>query len=378
MRHKKKLITLAVAAAAAFWLFWPGFSPDLSTPPSLKITASASFGSDTGGGNVVGIEPYMVPLDYATPARFKAKLAGYFDAAKTKGWFGEGTVVLLPEHLGTWLIAADSKSRVLEADDLSSAMLPLITAHPLDFLKDYFIFNDQDIVSASLFRTYAKKIADAQLSVFSALAREYHVTIVAGSAAQMTAGIYDDGLTYGHGPIFNASFVFGPDGEPIDDAVRKVHPIPSETGFITPWPQDAGQPTFPLSRHRFGVMICADSWFEGVARPLKNAGADVLLVPAFLQGTTWSSPWRGYLNDSPKDKDWRTDVGRLNEGEAWVKYALPGQAATLGIQNGMTVFLKGDLWGLKGDGRALILEDGTLHVGADTKDGAALYNLWLN
>ncbi|TNE66939.1 MAG: hypothetical protein EP335_02705 [Alphaproteobacteria bacterium] len=377
MRHKKKLITLAVAVAAAFYLFWPGFSPDLSTPRSLHLKNIESFGANRGAGNVVGIEPFMEPADYATADRFRAKLAGYFEAARDKGWFGDNTVVLLPEHLGTWLLAAGSKSRVLDAGDMEGAMLPLVIRRPITFLKNYFIFDDKDIVSASLLRSYADQISAVQQSVYGDLAKEYGVTIVAGSSALMTAGIYDDGLSYGHGPIFNASFVFRPDGQPENDAVRKEHPIPSEAGFTTPW-RAGGQPTFALGSHRFGVLICADSWFEDSAAPLVADGADILLVPAFLDGHDWDSPWRGYLNDQPADDGWRADVGKITEGEAWLKYALPARTQAAGLRWGMTVFLKGELWGLKGHGQAIIIEDGTVHTGKGGTDGAALYNLWLD
>jgi hypothetical protein len=64
-------------------------------------------------------------------------------------------------------------------------------------------------------------------------------------------------------------------------------------------------------------------------------------------------------------------------GEAWTRYALPARAKAHGVNWGMAVFLKGTLWGKRGDGRALVLEDGTLHIGTGDANGAALYNLWL-
>jgi Carbon-nitrogen hydrolase len=375
--HPKKILALAVLIGAAFAVFWPGFTPDLSSPPALNLEHSASYGTNTGRGNVVGIEPYMVPLDYASPARFQQKLAGYFDAAQEKGWLGDNTIVLLPEHLGTWLMATNQKSRVYSASTTTSAMLPIITGNLTAFLKNYYIFDNPDMAGASVIRAQTRQTADAILAIYSALAKKYAVTIVAGSQALMTPGVYQDSLSYGHGPIFNSSFVFGPDGRPQIDAIRKVHPIPSEIGF-TQASKAEYLPVFKATNHTIGVLVCADSWFDDTTRSLASQGADLLLVPSFLEGTTWDEPWQGYVNDPPPDDGWRANIGVITEGEAWVKHALPARAKKHGIKWGMNVFLKGQLWDMKGYGHAIILENGITHVGAAREDKAALYNLWLN
>ena len=377
MKHPKKLMALAALFVVAFALFWPGLAPNLDTPPQLYLHHSASYGSDTGGGNVVGIEPYMEPLDYATPDRFKQKLSGYLDAAQTKGWIKNNTIILLPEHLGTWLMATDQKNRVYSANNTASAMLPIILGNLSAFLKNYYIFENDDMAGASVIRAQTQQTAAAVLAVYSALAKDYHVTIVAGSQALMTPGVYPGSLSYGHGPIFNASFVFGPDGKPQNDAIRKVHPIPSETGF-TQASSVEFLPVFETKGPTIGVLVCADSWFDDTTKRLADQGADLLLVPSFLEGTRWDEPWQGYVNDPPPDDGWRGDIGVITEGEAWVKHALPARAKKHGIKWGMNVFLKGDLWGMKGYGHALILENGKTHVGLAREDQAALYNLWLN
>ncbi|NVJ69177.1 MAG: hypothetical protein HWE08_02410 [Alphaproteobacteria bacterium] len=375
-RHKKKMILLAPLVVAGFYLFWPGFSP-VSEAPNLHLMHTQSFGADTGGGNVIGIEPYMEPLDYASSDRFQAKLDGYFQEAKNKGWIKDNTIVLLPEHIGTWLLAVDQGSRVYTADDPLTAMLPIITGNLVSYLKNLFIFDDADNVTAALMRTRTRASADVQLEVYSALARKYRVTLVSGSSALMTPGIYADSLSYGHGPIFNSSFLFGPDGQPQIDAIRKVHPIPSEIGFIEASDPEF-LPTFEVSGDwKLGVAICADSWFDNTIGYLAAEGTNLLLVPSFLTDTDWDAPWQGYLNDAPENAGWKQDIDAITEGEAWQKYALPAKAQAYGIKWGMNVFLKGTLWGMKGSGRAMILENSVLHIGKGGDNGAALYNLWL-
>ncbi|WCL52828.1 nitrilase-related carbon-nitrogen hydrolase [Gimibacter soli] len=365
-----------IAAVLAF-LYWPGLPLDLDTPPELHLSVAESYGPEAGAtGNVVGIEPFMETLDYATPERFEAKLRGYLDAARSRGWLGANTIVLFPEHIGTWLIAADQKPRVLKAGSTASAMVPIIAWNLPSFLKNYYLFHDADRAAAAVFRSRAGDVAAMTGEIFGRLARDYGVHIVAGSTLLMTAGIYDDdALSYGHGPLYNASFMFGPDGKPMEDAVRKIHPIPSEVGFTAKGRPDL-LPVFKAAGRTVGVLVCADSWFEDATKAVADQGADLLLVPSFLTGP-WDAPWGGYVNDTPESDAWRADVGRISEGEAWQKYALPAQATAHNIRWGMNVFLKGNIWELKGDGHALIVTDGALHTGSAGADTGAIYNLWL-
>mgnify|MGYP000989722614 FL=1 len=72
----------------------------------LNIQQVISFGADVGRGNLVGIQVDMSPLDYATADTLRARLDGYLAAARAQGWLNERTIVVFPEYLGTWLVAA--------------------------------------------------------------------------------------------------------------------------------------------------------------------------------------------------------------------------------------------------------------------------------
>ncbi len=344
-RHFKKLIALVALLGAAFYLFWPGLSPDLSNPPRLYLSTIDSFGTDTGAGNVIGVEPFMEPLDYATVGRFQAKLEGYLDRARDEGWIGENTIVLLPEHIGTGLAAVDQGSRVYDTNSLSNAKLPIITHSLVDYFKNLFIFDDTDKTTAALVRARTRASADAQLAAYSSLAQKYGITLMAGSSALMTPGAYPDSLSYGHGPIFNAGFVFAPDGTAQVDAIRKVHLEPFEQGFTKQaWPDFL--PVFQVGIHKLGVLIGADSHEDDTTEFMKNQSIDLLLVPA---------------------------VHYSKEPGA----ALPARSTEHITRWGMTVFLKGNLWGINLTGQAQILEDGTVHTAKTGENAAAIYNLWL-
>ncbi|WP_191253216.1 nitrilase-related carbon-nitrogen hydrolase [Kordiimonas sediminis] len=319
----------------------------------------------------------MEPLDYATAERFQTKLDLYFRRAKKEGWFQKNTIVVLPEHIGTWLVASDQKSRVYNASTLTSASSYIAAWHPLQILKNLIIFDQEDKkVEAALFRSRSSEMAKMQYDIFGELAKKYQITLVAGSSILMTPGVFDRTLSYGHGPLFNAGFVFGPDGKPMVDAIRKVHPVTDEVGLIRRGVADY-LPTFSASEINFAVLICADSWFADTYGAVKSASPDIIIVPAFLSDQSWEMPWQGYRDDQPAFDGWKADVGRISEGEAWQTYTLTQPDHTKIAEYGMTVFLKGTLWDIKGSGRALIKQGDTQHVGQNGDDGAALYNLWL-
>lgn len=50
----------------------------------------------------------------------------------------------------------------------------------------------------------------------------------------------------------------------------------------------------------------------------------------------------------------------ITEGQAWEKYALPGQLNKTNIQVGMNVFLQAELWNLGTDGQPLVYFKGSL------------------
>ena len=106
-----------------------------AVPAHLHLQEVVTCGSDARRGNWLGIQPWMVPADYASVGAFYAKIDGYLDVASRKGWLNERTIVVLPEYIGTWLVVAGERPRVRQAATIASAMQALVLSHPLSFLK---------------------------------------------------------------------------------------------------------------------------------------------------------------------------------------------------------------------------------------------------
>lgn len=350
------------------------------SPAYLNLQETAEYGTDTRRGNLLGIQPSMVPADYASEERFYTRIDGYLDVALRKGWLNEKTIVVFPEYIGTWLVAVGEKQRVHEAEDIESAMRTLVLSNLFSFVlslvKALPLVKAKDVVKYSLFRMKAARMAETYHNVFSGLAKKHAVTIVAGSIVLPSPEVSNGKLEVGGGELYNVSVVYRPDGSPYGDIVRKAFPTEAELPF-TAQASVVELPVFDTPAGRLGVLICADSWYPSTYETMKAKKADLVAVPSYMAPDgVWETVWRGYDGaPAPDDVDAR-DVKEIAEGEAWLKYALAGRIASAGIKHGINVFLRGNLWDLGSDGHTVVVREGTV-IEAKHVAGAAIINSWL-
>jgi predicted amidohydrolase len=343
---------------------------------NLHLSQTLSHGDDAGRGNLLGVQPYMTAADYTMPASFLAKLNGYLDEAARRGWLNARTIVVFPEHIGTWLAAAGGGDGVSRAKTLAAALRPLVLRALWRFLPAFVRAREADRVAAALFRINAVSMLSIYEEVFGGLARGYGVTLVAGSIVLPNPRAEDGRIRVGDGPLYNVSVVFAPDGRVHPRLARKIHPIDSEKPFITAATL-ADLPVFETPAGRLGVLVCADGWYPEPYAQLRAQGVELIAVPSYVAGTgLWQQPWGGYNgSDTPADVD-LGDVGVLSEGEAWRRYCLAGRMASSAARAGINVFLRGELWDLGGDsGDTLAIHSET--VIETSSERAAILNLWL-
>ena len=87
----------------------------------LSVPKLHQLGNDQGRGNLLGIEPYMIPQDYASRESFFKKLNKYLIAAQREKWLNEKTIVVFPEYTGSWLALAGVGEKIFQAKTLASA-----------------------------------------------------------------------------------------------------------------------------------------------------------------------------------------------------------------------------------------------------------------
>ena len=326
--------------------------------------------------NIVGIQPYMVPSDYLSEERFYAKMRRYFDQARQAGYFRTNTVVLLPEYVGTWLVIAGEKAMVSGMETITGAMSLMVISNPLKTL--WAVVRNQgetDRIAAAIFRMKSRQMASLYTKVFSQLAKEYGVTINAGSIV-LPGPIVSDGVIHVDvsKPLYNSTFVFHPFGVVDGQAVKKVFPISSEQPFVHAAAVEE-IPLFELPIGKTALLVCADSWYPESYARIKELGAEIILVNSYCAGNhTMSTRWKGYDGSAmPADVD-PGHVGTMTERDAWIAHALPGRIGASGARIGVNVFLRGQLWDLGTDGQPFLVRDGAL-LDVTTSDTAGIWNL---
>lgn len=375
----RKLLSLAVItlliAAISVYAVWTGLRPSGHYLSDLRSQVALNQGQPSERGNLLGIQPELFSGDYQSVELLHLKLAAYLEKARNEGLLNRKTIAVLPEHIGTWLIASGEKAEVYQANTVREAMVWLAASHPLQLARALLAAQGEDRLTDALFRMKGKAMARDYQTLFGGLAKEFGITLVAGSIVLPEPRVENGALMVGTGPLYNISLVFGSDGTPLGQPQRKIFPIRDEQDFTAAAPTAALQ-VVDTPAGRLGVLICTDSWYPASYAELARSGVELLAVPAFLTGNgNWSKPWAGY-NGASAPADVSLKPGELSEGEAWQRLAMATRLSSSGAQAGITVFLRGQLWDLGSDGQSLLATP-SQHSLASDGHGARLINLWL-
>lgn len=348
--------------------------------PALHLSKVVAYGGDRGQGNWVAIQPYMTARDYESEATFYAKLDSYLHEAAERDWLTPRSVVMFPEHIGTWLVAIGEKRGVFTARTVMDALRLVVWSNLPEFLwawaKTVFAGGAGDLAQASVFQMKGQTMARAYQDVFGMLAREHDITVVAGSIILPEPQIVKGKLQVGDGPLYNVAVVYGPDGRAHEPLVRKAFLTVEELPFVSGGAVEE-LPVFELPIGRAAVLICADAWYPESYGVVGAKGAELVIVPAFSIGAgSWRKSWDGYSgHDRPDDVE-RGDIARITLHEAWLKYGMASRGPRAGLRHGMNVFLRGELWDLGGDGIPITVHDGEV-IETRYGDGAAVVNVWM-
>jgi predicted amidohydrolase len=381
MKTAKKIsfyIATTLFLLMVVYLVWANTGIGSKTPQTLQLDITETYGDSSNRGNLVGIQAFMEPIDYASAENFSKKIRFYLEEARKKNWLiPNKTVVVFPEYFGTWLVTLNEKESIYQTPKIEEGLQTMVMRNMGKFFKIYINAPDsvKDKVKYSVFAMKAPAIARVYQEVFSALAKEYQVTIVGGSVLLPEPRVEYGVLKTGNGQLYNTSVIFEYDGQINSKLVKKAFPTADELGFICPVKPES-IPVFQTAIGRMGVLICADAWFSDAYKTLKNKEVDFVVTPSYSNGKGyWNKPWNGY-SGAKTPEEASADVGKISLGEAWVKYSMGTRAKTeAGVKKGINVFLQGNLWDLGADGSTIVLSDSahaTPYIGK-----SALINLWL-
>ncbi|MGC6373925.1 carbon-nitrogen hydrolase family protein [Pseudomonas sp. S2.OTC.A_B10] len=368
-------LIMALVAAVSAYLVWTQERPVGHYLSDLRINLAVDEGVPADRGNLLGIQPELFPADYQSLERLHLKLAAYLQKARDQGLINDKTIVVLPEHIGTWLMVSGEKNELYQATNLKEAMNWLSASNPLLFLRALISAKGDDRIDDAYLRMKAPAMARDYQVLFGGLAKEFGVTLVAGSIALPNPSVSQGQLQIGHGALYNTSLVFGRDGLPLGQPQRQLYPIFDERGFIEPGDENTVR-VVDTPAGRLGILIGSDSWYPDNYRKLNEQGAQLVAVPAFVIGReTWDKPWRGFKSVStPPEISLKPE--ELSEGEAWHRLTLISQQPISQATAGMSVFLRGQFFDMGSAGQSFLSSNGQVFADGNAR-GARLLNVWL-
>ncbi|MFP3515204.1 nitrilase-related carbon-nitrogen hydrolase [Pseudomonas sp. SIMBA_077] len=368
-------LLIALVAAGAGYAYWTKHRPAGHYLSDLRIQLAINEGADQGRGNLLGIEPDLSPRDFQSLDLVHLKLAAYLNSARNEGLLNDKTVVVLPEHIGSWLVFEGEKNELYQAPNLNEAMHMLVLSHPLAFANAWLRADGDNRTNDAHLRMKAKPMAKDYQRLFGGLAKEFGVTLVAGSITLPDPRIENGTLIPGSGPLYNSSVVFDRNGVAQSPMQRQLLPTYEEQSYIQPSP-DHHLNLIDTPAGRLGILVGSDSWYPEHYRALNEQGAQLIAVPAFIMGKdTWDQPWGGYKSTlTPSEISLKP--GEVSEGEAWHRLTLTSSLPVSTAAAGVTVFLRGKFWDKRSSGHGFISRDG--HNNSENiSDGARLLNVWL-
>ncbi|AZF32780.1 Hydrolase, carbon-nitrogen family [Pseudomonas sp. R4-35-07] len=368
-------VSMALVAALAAYLVWTQERPVGHYLSDLRITLAVNEGQPAERGNLLGIQPELFPADYQSLERLHLKLSAYLQKARELGLINDKTIVVLPEHIGTWLMLGGEKNELYQAPHLRDAMNWLSISNPVQFMRAWISATGENRMDDAYLRMKAPDMARDYQVLFGGLAKEFGVTLVAGSIALPNPSVSLGQLQVGHGALYNVSLVFAADGLPLGQPQRQLYPIYDERGFIEPGDENIVS-VVDTPAGRLGILIGSDSWYPDNYRKLNDQGAQLIAVPAYVTGRdTWDRPWRGFKSVStPSEVSLKPE--ETSEGEAWRRLTLISQPPISQATAGMSVFLRGQFWDLGSAGQSFLSRNGQLFADGDAR-GARLLNIWL-
>lgn len=366
--------SMALVAVLTTYAMWAADRPAGHYLSDLRIKLAVDQGTPADRGNLLGIQPELFPTDYQSPARLRRKLAAYLQQAQDQGLLNDKTVVVLPEHVGTWLMISGEKDELYQAPTLAEAMNWLAASNPLLFARAWLSAKGKDRLDDAHLRMKSRTMAKDYQALFGGLAKEFHVTLVAGSIVLPEPSIRGGQLKPGSGALYNSSVVFGRDGAPLGQPQRQLHPVFSQRDVIQANEKTINVVDTPAGR--LGVLIGSDSWYPDNYRKLDEQGAQLIAVPAqvFGQGA-WNQPWRGYKSSSTPSSV-SLKPGEVSEGQAWHRLTLTAQPPSSHAVAGMSVFLRGQFWDKSGAGQSFLNSNGQQFADGEAR-GARMLNIWL-
>lgn len=263
MRSSFKLLISVVLGAVALAAYI-GWTQDRRSGPllsDLRTLPIENAGTPGEAGNLLAIEVKLLPADYQSRERLYLRFATYLEQAHDAGLLNARTVVVLPEHVGTGLFALGEKAEVQQARSLRDAMHLTALSNPWKYLKALFDNQSEALRTEAVLRIKAAQMADDYQTIFGGLAREYGVTLVAGSIVLPEPQLQQKRLSPGPGPLRQISLTFDHLGDPIGPLQYKQALSRYERRYSEA-PEEIRPVTLSTPTGKLAVLLGCDGYYQ--------------------------------------------------------------------------------------------------------------------
>ncbi|HZH18335.1 MAG TPA: nitrilase-related carbon-nitrogen hydrolase [Archangium sp.] len=249
----------------------------------------------------VSLDDYASLEAFTTRHRALARRVEALRARDEKGRPLHPALVVWPEMLGAPLAVMGHLHRVRHCATSQAAMTRVALAE-LPTLLGAALRHRPRSFEECLFSAMAPRVHHALWTVFSGIARDFGLWVVAGTALLPRNRLGDEGPGFvPHGArTYNTSYTFAPDGRCVA-VTRKVNLVPTQedTLHLSPGrPEELRVVETPFGR--LGTLICYDGFrephtsqepgFVPAACLMDELGADVVAQPS-ANAWSWDGPW---------------------------------------------------------------------------------------
>lgn len=339
------------------WTQWPEFK--------TRFTY-VEAGIDSGKGSIIGIQPYLTAFNYSTAYNFELSLRFYFEQLKREQKLTDKSIVLLPQHIGTWLLIANEKEKIYKKTSMKEAMKTIIASNLFRYSAGYLQSSAKNNTHEIILHLKARKMAKQYQQVFSTLAKAYNCTIVAGSIILPDASINATGelQVSDGGTLYNTTVVFSNSGAILTALIKQRMNQEADLKQTV----DTAQ-SFLLQTNAGIMAVLLDTDRSPVAFDSSQQNkADFLVLPSFGNK---DQTWTKIFSEFPVSIDTANAVDPTLS-ENFLKHA-----RSWGIHQGMNVFFTGDIWNVKLAGSVCILQNDSTTVLSPTIGKGRIVTLYL-
>jgi predicted amidohydrolase len=335
---------------------------------------------------VVCLQTSLSHRDYQSEAKFASAINKYIeDAIKQEPELEKqdsNAIIVFPEMIGMWLFIASIKLPSMFFTYCNNHLIPMLYVTVMNlvtiitmFIKEWWILDRKKQTRKSptlsssyimgnltrcLFKYNADLVLEIYVRVFSSLARQYSVYIVAGSIVLPKLQLHNGQVRNTEQGLYNISLTFDPNGN-VCNIEYKQYLTQEELDIVDvyiPEKQDNQHSSFETEV--FGTvacLICADGWYPSCYQDLMKVRPDIIVNPSLsIPGDEWLDPWSGYSAwQMPSDVQ-VDDLRKISLEEAWMKYSSPTRARIIPSVT-CTVLCQGilKLWDMTGNGRSCVV-----------------------